>query len=145
MSDSPLPFVSRDALKAAAEQKTRTIEPIDLPRFGRVGILGLTGAELDDLFAWVNRVNKARKKQPSASKKGLGFRAFVLARTLVDAQGTRLLQDSDATDGWLDDLPADVLSPAIKAAFRLNGIGKQDQTETDDEDEDQEPAAAAVH
>lgn len=140
MADS-LPFVSRDALKAAASAPTRTIEFLDIPGFGRVGILGLTGKELDDLYRWVNRTHQARKKA-GLGKKPLGFRPFVLVRTLVNEQGERILTDADATDGWLDDLPAGTLSPAIKTAFRLNGIGKQEEGEAEeDEDEAAEETA----
>ncbi len=143
MSTETVPFLTRDTLKALAEaSKTapRTIEFVDAPALGgQVGILKLHGFELDDLYAWVRRANKRRKR---LNKKDLGFRAFVLARTIVDASGTRLLTDDDATAGWLDELPADICSVLVKTAFRLNGIGKEEERE-EDEDEDGHPSASA--
>ena len=147
MSTTPtaLPFATRDALKALAsdaKSKPRTIEFVTAPGADlELGILKLRAGELEDVYEFARKM-VARDKRLGV-KRRLGFRAFLLARTLVTKDGARLLTDEDATSGWLDDLDADLCSLLIKTAFRLNGVGREEEREESEDEDETGPAVEA--
>lgn len=130
------PFLTRDALLAAAKQhaETPTIDTMDVPGLGSVGIKHLKASELDELYRWANARVRAEKRKHPGKKITIPFRGMVLVRTLVDSEGARIFTDDDLA--IFDDLGAGVILPVIKKAQQVNGIidAPKDDDDADDED-----------
>lgn len=110
--------VTKETLRAAVEaaQKQPALESRDVPEIGgTVYIRGLTGKQRDVWEQWCV-VGEGKNRHLK------NVRGKLLARTLCDEHGTRLLTDPDAE--WLGDLPGDIISPLYDLAARLSGISE---------------------
>lgn len=136
-------FLTRDALRAAAESDTPKITYVDAPALGgRVGILHLRQHQIDEMHAWAKRVDRAEKRRITPRK--ILYRWVVLVRTLVNDQGDRILSDEDVREPWLDALPSALVMGLFAKAMQLNGLS--DTALAGDTDDDEagagEPATA---
>jgi hypothetical protein len=107
--------VTRDSIKAALSAAP-AIDFLDIPALGgTVYVRGLTGKQRDLWEQWIvagegkNRVLK-------------NVRGKLLARTICDAQGKRLMEDTDAD--WIGDLSGAIVAPLYDLAAQLSGISE---------------------
>lgn len=112
--------VSRDGFMKAAARAAANLpkERIDLPELaleGDVYVRATTGRERDD-FEESLRIKKGRNKGDTDLQ---NFRARLAVRCLVDEDGTRILEDQDAS--MLGELPVSVLNRIMEVINRLSG------------------------
>lgn len=110
--------VTKDSLRAAVEASKHkpTLDSRDVPELGgTVYVRGLTGKQRDVWEQWCV-VGEGKNRHLK------NVRGKLLARTLCDEAGTRLLADQDAE--WIGDLPGDIISPLYDLAARLSGISE---------------------
>lgn len=109
---------TKESIRAAVEaaRTNPDIEQRDVPELGGLTyVRGLTGKQRDVWEQWCV-VGEGKNKHLK------NVRGKLLARTLCDEQGTRLMADVDAE--WLGDLPGAIISPLYDIAARLSGISE---------------------
>lgn len=109
--------LTRDAILAAPDLP---LEVVEVPEWGgSILVRGMTGTERDAF----ERESIARKGK-SVEVNLENLRARLLARTIVDDNGSRLFTDSDIA--LLGSKSAAALDRVFAAAQRLSGIGQDD-------------------
>lgn len=105
-------MITRDQIRAANDAQTEVVE---VPEWGGpVAVRSLTAKERDELEA---RLLAADGKSVGSLS---GLRAFLVARTVVDADGKRLFEDAD--EAMLNEKNAMVVDRLATVAFRLSGM-----------------------
>lgn len=110
--------VTRESIRAAVEaaKATPAIETREVAELGgTVSVRGLTGKQRDIWEQWCF-VGEGKNRHLK------NVRGKLLARTLCDEHGARLLADQDAD--WLGDLPGAIIAPLYDIAARLSGISE---------------------
>lgn len=98
------------------------IEPVNVPGWEGLYVHEMSGTDRDDYEAAQSQANK--------SGRGLrNFRARLLVRSIVDADGKRVFTDEDAES--LGKLPSSEIIAIFDHAAELNGLAKE--TEESDE------------
>jgi hypothetical protein len=108
-------------LEAAA--KSLPTERVDVPELGGfVYVRAMSGVERD---AWEKSLISGRGKKTSVNTENI--RAKLVAKTVCDEQGERILDDSDAIA--LGKMRVDVLQKLFNVAQRLSGVSDEDVEE----------------
>lgn len=94
----------------------RDFEVVDVPKWGKVSILVMSGAERDAFEQSCADENKRATME--------NIRARLLVRTLGDEEGKRLFEDSDAAA--LGKKSGKILGKLFDLAQKANGLSKED-------------------
>src|SRR5690606_36365672 len=123
-SGTQSPTITLEALKRVAEstKKQPTIHFVDAPALGRCGIVALPPGRIDEMLEFGKRRSQAERQKLEPRK--VLFRWVLLAHTLVNEQGQRLLSDDDILAPWLNDLPGETVMALYIVAYRVNGFDK---------------------
>jgi len=99
-------------------------EEVDVPEWGgSVLVRGMTGAERD-AFEVAGRDQRTGQRRPDALS---NVRAKLVARCVVDDDGTRLFTDADVAA--LGEKSGAAIDRVFAVAARLSGLGEEDQEE----------------
>lgn len=113
-------LLSRDALLQATTLPRERVFIKELG--GEVIIQGMTGKQRD---AWESSLVKQRRNRRSLDTQNV--RARLVARCLVNDDGTRMFSDEEADQ--LGDIRVDVLGHLFEVAQRLSGVTNEDVDE----------------
>lgn len=110
-------FLSAEQILAAAD---REHEDVDVPEWGgTVRVIGLSAADRD---AYEAALAATTKGDATAMARLQNFRAKLVVKALVDADGKRLFSDADAKE--LGTKSGKVIDRLFDVVRRLSGMGK---------------------
>lgn len=113
-------MLTRDVILAAPDLQTEIVE---VPEWGgSVIVRGMNGAERDGFERSMVDINGKDTKMNVSN-----FRAKMVARTVVDANGKRLFKDDDAT--MLGTKSAAAINRVFRVAQRLSGMADEEVEE----------------
>ena len=131
--------ISGDQIRQASRESRIEREELQVPEFGgAIFVRGMSGSERDKLEESF-RIKKGRKAGQVDLR---NFRASRVSRVVVNAEGERLLNDTESDIAMLGRFPSGVLDRIIAKSEELSG---RDPEEVDDlKNDSASPAASAA-